>query len=124
MRIVRSFLAILPALAITLATAQSPAPLEPLGARVDIATTLGLDAARAQKVAGILAAARSRMHSVRQEMGEPADAAGRAALHAAFEAIAGETMQRLAAVLTAEELERLQSTLPPARFEAMRFKQV
>ena len=124
MRIVRPILATLSVLAVTFATAQTPAPLEPLGARVDIATTLGLDAPRAQKVEAILAAARARMHSVRQQMGEPADASGRAALHAAFEAIAAETMQRLSAVLTADELERLHSTLPPARFEAMRFKQV
>ena len=124
MRIIRPLLTAFSVLAITFATAQTPAPLEPLGARVDIATALGLDAPRAQKVETILAAARARMHSVRQEMGEPTDASGRATLHAAYEAIAGETMQRLATVLTAEELERLQSSLPPARFEAMRFKQV
>ena len=91
--------------------------------RVDVVNLLSLDAERAGQVESILNGARQKMRSVHEQLGRPTDDATRTAFRAAMEAIRVDTDERLSAVLSPDELARLQAALPPApRFEAMRFK--
>jgi hypothetical protein len=101
-------------------------PPPPEGARpprVDIVNLLSLDATRAAQVETILNGARSKMRTLHEQLGHPTDDATRATFHAAMEAIRGDTDDKLAAVLSPDELARLHAALPPPpRLEAMRFK--
>jgi hypothetical protein len=91
--------------------------------RIDVVNLLSLDAERTAQVEAILNGARQKMHSVHEQLGRPTDEATRATFHAAMEAIRVDTDDKLAAVLTADELARLHAAMPaPPRLEAMRFK--
>ena len=91
--------------------------------RIDVVNLLSLDAARAAQVETILNGARQKMHTVHEQLGRPTDDATRATFRAAMEAIRVDTDEKLAAVLTPDELARLHAAMPPPpRLEAMRFK--
>ena len=91
--------------------------------RVDVVNLLSLDATRAAQVETILNGARQKMRTVHEQLGHPTDDATRATFHAAMEAIRADTDEKLAAVLSPDELARLHAALPPPpRMEAMRFK--
>jgi hypothetical protein len=79
------------ALASSAAAAQMPPPDAP--GRVDVATLLNLDDARARKVDAILKAQREKMR-------------------AAMQAIRAETDQQLVTVLTVSELDKLRAAMP------------
>ena len=107
----RSLLASL-AFASTVAGAQmAPESAPP---RIDIVTYLNLDATRAAQVEAILEGAHERVKSARELIGRPTDDTSRATLHAAMRAIREDTDKRLATVLSAEELARLQAAMPKA----------
>lgn len=91
------------------AVAQMP-PAEP--PRVDIAVLLNLDATRAQQVYAIMKVSHERMVAARQQIGRPTDDTSRTMLRAAMDAIRAETDSQLATVLTADELDKLRSTMP------------
>lgn len=91
------------------AVAQMP-PVDP--PQVDIAVLLDLDATRAQKVYAIMKMAHERMEVARAQIGRPTDETTRAVLRAAMDAIRIEADRQLAAVLTAEELEKLRAAMP------------
>ena len=99
------------ALASAMATAQ-PIPGQGFN-RVNIVKLLNLDEERGGKVEAILENAHARMRTARQQIGRPTDDTTRATLHAAMKAIREDTDAQLATVLTAEEMERLMSSLPP-----------
>ena len=91
--------------------------------RVDVVNLLSLDATRAAQVETILNGARQKMRTLHEQLGRPTDDATRATFHAGMEAIRVDTDEKLAAVLSADELARLHAAMPPPpRFEAMRFK--
>lgn len=91
--------------------------------RIDVVNLLSLDAARAGQVETILNAAGAKVRALREQLGPPTDEATRATFRAAMEAIRADTDEKLAAVLTAEEIARLHAAMPPSpRLEAMRFK--
>lgn len=110
----RSILALL-ALTSTVAAAQSPPTPRTLAPRVNIAALLDLDAQRAQQVDAIMQAAHARMKAAREQIGRPTDDSTRGLMHTAMQAIRQDTDRQLAAVLTAEELERLHAAMPPRR---------
>jgi hypothetical protein len=99
-------------------------PPPPSAPRTDVVGGLELDPDRAAKVEAIMQAARARMDTARREIGLPSDDTTRATLHAAMEAIRSDMEEKLAAILSAEELARLRASLPlpRAKLEAMRFK--
>jgi len=101
------------ALASAVATAQ-PLPGQGFN-RVNIVKLLNLDEERGGKVETILENAHVAMRNARQQIGRPTDDTTRATLHAAMKAIRDETDRQLATVLTAEELDRLMSSLPTGR---------
>ena len=76
------------------AFAQMPPGAPP--PRVDIAAVLNLDATRAEQVKAIMQATHQKMEVVRAQM----------------EAIRRDTDTQLAAVLTADELEKLRAAMP------------
>jgi hypothetical protein len=90
--------------------------------RVDVINLLSLDAGRTAQVEAILYGARQKMHVVHEQLGTPTDDATRTTFHAAMEAIRVDTDEKLALVLTPDELARLHAAMPPPRLEAMRFK--
>jgi hypothetical protein len=101
----------------------SPQHDTPRPPRVDVVNLLSLDANRAAQVDAILNGARSKMRSVHEQLGHPTDDTTRHAFRAAMEAIRVDTDQKLASVLTPDELARLQAAMPPPpRLEAMRYK--
>jgi Spy/CpxP family protein refolding chaperone len=91
--------------------------------RIDVVNLLSLDATRAAQVETIMNGARQKMHTVHEQLGRPTDEATRATFRAAMEGIRVDTDEKLAAVLTPEEIARLHAAMPPPpRLEAMRFK--
>lgn len=106
------------ALASAVATAQ-PLPGQGFN-RVNIVKLLDLDEERGGKVENILENAHGAMRNVRQQIGRPTDDITRATLHAAMKAIRDETDRQLAAVLTAEEMDELMSSLPPPSARGIR----
>ena len=106
------------ALASALATAQ-PLPGQGFN-RVNIVKLLNLDEERGGKVQSILENAHLAMRNARQQIGRPTDDTTRATLHAAMKAIREDTDRQLASVLTAEEMEKLMSSLPPPSARGMR----
>src|ERR1700674_1772654 len=101
----RSILASL-AFTSTLAGAQTPSP-DSAPHRVDVATLLDLDSARAQQVDAILKAAHEKMRAARAQIGRPTDDTTRTMMRAAMDAIRVDTDQQLATVLSAEEIVKL-----------------
>lgn len=99
------------ALASAMATAQ-PLPGQGFN-RVNIVKLLDLDDERGGKVESILENAHVAMRTARAQIGRPTDDTTRATLHAAMKAIREDTDRQLAAVLTADEMEKLMSSLPP-----------
>jgi hypothetical protein len=82
------------------------APAETRQPRVDVATLLNLDTARAAQVDAILLASRQKMRALHQQGGQPsADAVQR---------IRAEADEQLASVLTPGELAILRDALPSA----------
>ena len=105
---------ILASLAFTSTVAGAQAlPLEDVPPRIDIATLLNLDDDRAEQVHAIMRAAREKMRAAREQIGRPTDESTRMVMHAAMHAIRVDTDQRLAAVLSASELQQLREALPP-----------
>lgn len=104
MTVTRCLLALAGALVIAAgpAAAQTPAPPEPLGVRIDVVTHLGLDAKRASQVETIMAEGRGKLHAKR---GDAAEA----------QKVRAETEKKLAGVLTAEEMKRLKALLPATK---------
>jgi hypothetical protein len=94
--------------------------------RIDVIALLNLDAARAQRVQAVFERARERMRVAQAQVGPPADATAIVTLHAAMEAIRADTEEKLAAILTDDELARLHRAAPPppTRLEPLRFKRV
>jgi hypothetical protein len=101
------------AIASTLATAQ-PIPGQGFN-RVDVVKLLNLDAERGQKVDAILEQSHDRIRAARTQIGRATDETTRNTLHAAMKAIREDTDQKLAAVLTPDELDKLMSSLPRPR---------
>jgi hypothetical protein len=95
------------------ATGAGPLP-------VSYATMIGLDGPRAQVVDTILESAMTRVAWVRGEMGSPSDPTSRNVMRAAMDAIIDDTEQKLDAVLSAKELERLRQAMAPPRRAALR----
>jgi hypothetical protein len=93
---------------------------------VDVAALLNLDAARAARVQAVFQEAREKMSRAQVQVGPPVDATARITLHAAMEAIRADTEEKLAAILSEDELARLHNAAPspPTRLEPMRFKRV
>lgn len=87
---------------------------------VSYAAMIGLDAPRAQVVDAILENAMTRVAWVRGEMGPANDASSRNVLRAAMDAIIDDTEERLVAVLTPDELQRLKQAMAPPRKVALR----
>ena len=109
----RSLLAFL-AFASAVATAQIPPP----GAArpVDVIALLDLDQTRAERVRAILKQAYERMRKARAQIGPPTTEAARAAIRAVMRAIGDEADQDLGAVLTDEDLEKLEAALAQPGF--------
>jgi hypothetical protein len=104
----RSLLAFL-AFASAVATAQFP----PQGAtpRVDVIALLDLDPARSELVRTILKQAYERMRKARAQIGPPTSESARSAIRAALRAIGEDADQRLAPVLTAADVAKLEAQL-------------
>jgi hypothetical protein len=102
------------AFASAVATAQVPPP----GAahRVDVVALLDLDQTRAERVRTILKQAYERIRKARAQIGPPNDEFARAAIRAVVRAIGEETDRELAAVLTTEDLARLEAALAEPGF--------
>ena len=77
-----------------------------------ILTGIGVDAARAQKVAAIFATSHVRAETARQQIGRPTDETTRATLRAAMEAIRSDTDRQVAEVLSPEELAQFNQVMP------------
>src|SRR5215212_1650964 len=86
------------------AVAQVPQSGSPPPQRPDIAALLGLDAVRAAKVEDILEGANVKARFAREQIGAASDETTRATMRAAMEAIREDTEEKLARVLTSEEL--------------------
>ena len=102
------------AFASTVASAQVP---QPPGAppRIDVATLLHLDATRAQAVEAILETARLKHMELREQLGPPTDDSTRAAFMAGMQAIRDDTDQKLATVLSPDEIATLKAAMPRPR---------
>lgn len=87
---------------------------------VSYAAMIGLYGPRAEVVDAILESAMGRVAWVRAELGPSPDPGSRNVMRAAMDAIIDDTEQRLIAVLTAEELERLKQAMAPPRRVALR----
>lgn len=103
------------AFATSLVHANGAAPLP-----VSYAAMIGLDGPRAEVVDAILENAMSRVAWIRGELGPANDPASRNVMRAAMDAIIDDTEERLVAVLTADELERLKQAMAPPRRVALR----
>ena len=98
-------------------------PIEDTRERNEETQGLTLDAGRAARVQAILDQAREKVRVAREQIGPPTDPATQATLNAAMEAIRSDTDQKLATVLTPEELAQLQAARRPLpRLEAMKFR--
>ena len=98
------------ALVSTLALAQQPPQGHP--PRIDIAALLSIDAAKAQSVQAILEDGRKQVRALHEQMGRPTDDASRAKMRDAMEAIHQSTDQKLAAILTPDQIAKLKAAMP------------
>ena len=73
---------------------------------------IGVDEARAQKVAAIFATSHIRAETARQQLGRPTDETTRATLRAAMDAIRSDTDRQVAEVLSADEIAKLKQAMP------------
>lgn len=103
------------AFATSLVHASGAAPLP-----VSYAAMIGLDTPRSQVVDAILENAMTRVAWIRGEMGSASDPTSRNVMRAAMDAIIDDTEEKLDAVLSAEELERLRQAMAPPRRVALR----
>ena len=87
---------------------------------VSYAATIGLHGPRAEVVDAILENAMGRVAWIRAEFGPSSDPTSRNVVRAAMDAIIDDTEERLVAVLTADELERLKQAMAPPRRVALR----
>jgi hypothetical protein len=76
---------------------------------------LNLDATRAQAVEAILETARLKHMALREQLGPPNDDSTRAVVMAGVKAIRDDTDQKLATVLTADEIATLRAAMPRPR---------
>jgi hypothetical protein len=92
--------------------------------RPDIAALLNLDSARAAKVEQILQAADVKTRFAREQIGPISDETSRVTMRAAMEAIRADTDEKLARVLSSDEMATLRAALPPPspRFTLMHFR--
>ena len=106
------------------AVAQVPHSAELPVQRPDIAALLGLDSARAAKVEEILEAASVKTRFAREQIGPVNDETSRVTMRAAMEAIRADTDEKLAHVLSTDELAILRAALPPPspRMQLMHFR--
>jgi hypothetical protein len=83
---------------------------------------------RAARVQAIIDTAHVKIRAAREQIGPPVDETSRVILYAAMEAIRSDTEEKLAAILSEEEvaavLVRAQFPRTPQRFEALRFRKV
>jgi hypothetical protein len=126
---IRSILALLSLLgfAVAFAAAEMPGRTSGngFGPKPGYSEALNLDPSRAAQVEAILRQRDARVRTAHEQIGRPSDEATRATLHAALEAIRGDTDAKLAAILSPEELQKLRVLVPPPatpRLEAMTFK--
>lgn len=75
-------------------------------------TSIGVDDARAQKVAVIYASSHVRAEAARRQIGRPTDETTRATLRAAMEAIRSDADRQVAEVLSPEELAQFKQVMP------------
>ena len=87
---------------------------------VSYAAMIGIHGPRAVVVDAILENAMSRVAWVRGELGPAGDPTSRNVMRAAMDAIIDDTEERLVAVLTPDELEKLKQAMAPPRKVALR----
>ncbi|HLX23355.1 MAG TPA: hypothetical protein VKR38_08440 [Usitatibacter sp.] len=104
---------IVAAFASTIALAQQPQGHPP--PHVDIAALLNVDAAKASQVQAILDDGRKQMHALRESMGRPTDDASREKMHQAMQSIHQDTDKKLSAILTADQVAKLEASMPHPR---------
>ena len=113
-------------LAAGVAVAEMPrAPSAP-APQMTVAALLNLDMDRAARVQRVFDGAREKQRVAREAIGPAVDDTTRLILHAAMEAIRADTEEKLAAILTEEELVKLHAAAPAptSRLEAMRFRRI
>ncbi len=81
----------------------------------DIATLLNVDAAKASQVQAILDDGRKQMHALRESMGRPTDDASREKMHQAMQSIHQATDKKLSAILTPDQVAKLEASMPRPR---------
>jgi hypothetical protein len=101
------------AIVLTSGLAQAQAPGREPPPPINVAAVLNIDTARAQVAQEILDTAQQRAMAARQEIGRPVDDTTRQVLRAAMDAIRLDTNKQLAAVLTPDELAKLNAAMPP-----------
>lgn len=122
----RPILALIAFLGLVITVAGARAPEADSRGPSEVAMLLDLDSDRSGRVAAIFREADEKMRFAREELGPPADEAARALLHAVTEAIRADTEAKLAAVLTAAEMEKLLASQPPrpGNVAVLRFKKI
>ena len=83
---------------------------------------------RAARVQAIIDTAHVKIRAAQEQIGPPVDETSRVIFYAAMEAIRSDTEEKLAAILSEEEvaavLVRAQLPRTPQKFEALRFRKV
>jgi hypothetical protein len=120
MKIFRTLLALF-GLAAGMAVAQVPL--------VEAETAQGvLNPGRAARAQAIIDTAHLKIRVAQEQIGPPVDETSRVILYAAMEAIRSDTEEKLAAILSEDEvaavLVRAQFPRTPQKFEALRFRKV
>ena len=125
MRVLKTLLAFF-GFAAGMAVAQVPSVEEGRRPATDVAALLHLDADRAERVQAVFDGAREKARVAREQIGPATDETARVTLYAAMEAIRFDTEEKLAAILSGDELAKLHAAMPvrASRLEPMRFRRI